>query len=290
MLGNILRHYKPAARNTFNLIPWGLVLLGCWIFLSRGSMRILLQEHNAYLDFFDKTLPLRSGIAFLIIGWSILLNWIIQNLRTQSENQKRKTEIEKASGEAELVSLRQQLQPHFIFNSLNSISALIITKPEDARKMIHKLSDFLRGTLNKGGNQISNLDAELKHLELYLEIEEVRFGHRLKVEIEQDKNTNACQIPSLLLQPVVENAIKFGLYDTLGETEIKIQTKITDHHLQIIVSNPFDPETANTRQGEGFGLSSIRRRLFLMYGRNDLIKAIREENKFMLDILLPQGK
>lgn len=290
MLGNVLRHYKPDAKNALNLIPWSLVLVGCWVFLSRSAMQLLLTENASYLDFFDKTLLLRSSIAFLIIAWSILLNWIIQNIRTQNENQKHKDEIERAAKEAELLSLRQQLQPHFIFNSLNSISALTITKPEDARNMIHKLSDFLRGTLNKGDGQINKLEAEIKHLELYLEIETIRFGHRLKVKIEQDENTNGCMMPSLLLQPIVENSIKFGLYDTLGETEIKIITKIENDNLTIMISNPFDPITAVNKKGEGFGLNSIKRRMFLIYGRNDLIKTFHEDKIFQIQILIPQSK
>src|SRR5690606_12610382 len=98
--------------------------------------------------------------------------------------------------------------------SLNSISALVHSRPEEARKMIQQLSDFLRGTLKKEENQWTSLADELDHVQLYLEIEKVRFGYRLHTEIVADDASGNCRIPHMLLQPVVENAIKFGLYDT----------------------------------------------------------------------------
>src|SRR5690606_35869240 len=113
---------------------------------------------------------------------------------------------------AELAKLRQQLQPHFLFNSLNSISALAGSKPEEARKMVHQLSEFLRGTLHKDEQTLVPFSDELRHLQLYLDIEKVRFGNRLKTEIDTHETCLNLKLPSLILQPVVENAIKFGLY------------------------------------------------------------------------------
>src|SRR5690606_9569496 len=125
---------------------------------------------------------------------------------------------EKLAKEAELFKLRQQLHPHFLFNSLNSINSLIGSRPAEARKMVQQLSDFLRGTLRKEESQLVSLKEELQYLGLYLDIEKLRFGSRLITEIETQEGADALFIPSLLLQPIVENAIKFGLYDTLGET------------------------------------------------------------------------
>ena len=120
----------------------------------------------------------------------------------------------------------QQLQPHFLFNSLNSINALIGFKPDEARKMIHQLSDFLRGTLKKDDDQLQvTLNDELQHLNLYLEIEKVRFGHRLQTEISCDERSGSAKLPSMLLQPIVENAIKFGLYDTTGEVVVSLRER-----------------------------------------------------------------
>src|SRR6185437_2935474 len=185
----------------------------------------------------------------------------------------RKLETERLSKEAELFKLRQQFQPHFLFNSLNSISALTAVDPEKARHMIYQLSDFLRGTLKKDEQQWITLAEEIQYLQLYLDIEKVRFGHRLQTEIITPEETLTFKMPALILQPVVENEIKFE--DFSG-------------NLKIIVKNPFDPETSNPVKGTGFGLASIRRRLFLLFARNDLINSTTEKNNFITTILIPQ--
>ena len=207
----------------------------------------------------------------------------------QSETAAHRAEVLQLSKEAELFKLRQQLQPHFLFNSLNSISALTSTQPEKARHMIQQLSDFLRGTLKKEDNQWNTLDEELQYLQLYLDIEKVRFGHRLQTEIINGDDTLELKLPSLLLQPVVENAIKFGLYDTTDDVLIKINTSKENNNLVVTVQNPFAEKTAQPVRGTGFGLSSIQRRLFLLYARNDLIKITKENNLFTATIIIPQN-
>jgi LytS/YehU family sensor histidine kinase len=226
--------------------------------------------------------------------WFILaligvISWIWFYLHDQQAGQKREHDTVKLAREAELASLRQQLQPHFLFNSLNSISALAGSRPEEARKMIQQLSDFLRGTIKKDDQKFVSLREELRHLELYLDIEKVRFGHRLKTEVKQAEHTPAMIMPGLLLQPLVENAIKFGLYDTIGEITIRIITLSLDDTLVIRIENPFDPTTsAKARQGTGFGLDSVRRRLYLLFGRNDLLNTQQIEDIFITEVKIPQ--
>ena len=208
------------------------------------------------------------------------------------EDQKRmdahKAEAERLAREAELFKLRQQLQPHFLFNSLNSISALTGTQPEKARHMINQLSEFLRGTLKKDEKQWNTLEEEMQYLQLYLDIEKVRFGHRLQTDIFCEDAAVNLNLPSMLLQPVVENAIKFGLYDTTGEVLIKINAKKLDNTLEVAVENPFDPETSQPLKGTGFGLPSIQRRLFLLFARQDLLNTKKEDNHFTTTIIIPQ--
>lgn len=216
----------------------------------------------------------------------ISLLWFTQ--QEQKETDARKAEAERMAKEAELYKLRQQLQPHFLFNSLNSISALTASQPEKARHMIQQLSDFLRGTLRRDEQQWSSLKEELEYLQLYLDIEKVRFGYRLQTTVDCDEAVLQMKLPSLLLQPVVENAIKFGLYDTVGEVLIGIQATKTNDTLEITVTNPFDEETAQPLQGTGFGLASIKRRLFLLFARQDLLSTSAVENKFITTIVIPQ--
>ena len=154
--------------------------------------------------------------------------------------------------------------------------------------MVQQLSDFLRGTIKKEDTQWISLQEEMQYLQLYLEIEKVRFGNRLTTTIEMTDDASAAKIPALLLQPLVENAIKFGLYDTIGETVIQIQTRLEDQQLIVSVSNPFDPETSSPRRGTGFGLSSIKRRLYLLFARNDLLTTQVNDNIFTTEVMIPQ--
>jgi LytS/YehU family sensor histidine kinase len=216
----------------------------------------------------------------------ISLLWYTQEEQTEMEA--RRTEAERLTKEAELFKLRQQLQPHFLFNSLNSISALTGSQPEKARHMIQQLSDFLRGTLRKDDQQWSTLKEELEYLQLYLDIEKVRFGYRLQTQIECEEASLQLKLPSLLLQPIVENAIKFGLYDTVGEVTISIFAKRKREQLEVKVENPFDPETALPLQGTGFGLASIKRRLFLLFARHDLLQTTKADSHFITTITIPQ--
>ena len=213
------------------------------------------------------------------------LLWYTQKDQQATDDLKR--EAERLAKDAELFKLRQQLQPHFLFNSLNSISALAGSQPEKARHMIEQLSDFLRGTLKKEEKQLVPLLEEIKYLELYLDIEKVRFGHRLQTAISIPEETETRMIPSLILQPVVENAIKFGLYDTMDEVLITINATTSNKGLEIMVTNPFDPLTAQSVPGTGFGLSSIKRRLYLLFGRNDLVEIRKEATIFSTTLIIP---
>jgi two-component system, LytTR family, sensor kinase len=282
----MMRFYQP--RQSIRLgMSVAFAVLCAWVMMLIMPMLISLSDE--YRVFLDKSLIIRTLYCWLMIILGSALSWLWFSVREQHEVDIRKADTEKLAKEAELIRLRQQLQPHFLFNSLNSISALLGTRPEEARKMIQQLSDFLRGTLKKDDQQMVTLSEELQHLQLYLDIEKVRFGHRLRPNIEKDETASAMKLPSLLLQPVVENAIKFGLYDTTGETIIRIQVKADDGQLMITVENPFDPSTAQPKAGTGFGLNSVHRRLYLMYARKDLLSTQQKENVFITRIKIPQN-
>ena len=283
-----LQFYIPQKNKYGYILGLCFVLAILWFLLSRTLLTLFLKEASEYKSFFSHSGPVRFAIGFLIIGCMALISVLWYTLQDQREIEQRKTEAEKLSKEAELYKLRQQLQPHFLFNSLNSINALIGAQPQKARTMIQQLSDFLRGTLKKEEHQWTSLEDELQHLHLYLEIEKVRFGHRLTTEI--INNTDGMKMPAMLLQPIVENAIKFGLYDTTGEITISIEAKTHDSHLIVQVENPFDPETASPKKGTGFGLSSVQRRLYLLFSRNDLLYTESKGEIFTTTIKIPQIK
>lgn len=282
---SMMRFYHP--RQIIRLIlSIGLALMS--VFIMRLILRQVIPDEG-YQVFLERSVFIRSLYAWLMIGLISAAIWVWFYIKDQQETEQRKATTEKLAREAELSTLRQQLQPHFLFNSLNSISALAGSKPEEARKMIQQLSDFLRGTLKKDDQQLVPLAEELQHLQLYLEIEKVRFGHRLRTDIAAHEAALAMALPSLLLQPIVENAIKFGLYDTTGEITISLHAQTEENYLVIRVQNPFDPATAKPKQGTGFGLNSVQRRLFLLFARHDLLVTDQQENIFTTQVKIPQS-
>ncbi|MDX5482123.1 MAG: histidine kinase [Hymenobacteraceae bacterium] len=287
-MGTGLRFYQPSIRQGAFLLGWSLGLAGISTTVFYWSTHTLFESNALYLAFVNSTLAVRMAFNWLMLLLMLLLTWLWFYTRELQEAEKRKAATEKLAREAELYNLRQQLQPHFLFNSLNSISALAVSRPEQARAMVQQLSDFLRGTLRKDSNQLVPLAEELKQLELYLDIETVRFGHRLQVEVEATEESRSMKMPVLLLQPVVENAIKFGLYDTVGDTAIKVKATADGGYLTITTQNPYDPATSQPRKGTGFGLDSIQRRLYLLYARQDLLHTAQQDHLFTTIIQIPQ--
>jgi sensor histidine kinase YesM len=282
------RYYAPDIDQYANVVGMCVVLTIFWVLLSKWLLGLTLSDYPDYPSLLKRSVMIRSSIAFLILGIVTMISIIWLNWQEQQRSDQRKSDAEKLAKEAELFKLRQQLQPHFLFNSLNSINALIGLRPEEARKMVQQLSDFLRGTIKKEETQWVNLQEEMQYLQLYLDIEKVRFGNRLATSVENDEASLQMKLPALLLQPIVENAIKFGLYDTTGETVICIHTHKQDNELVVKVSNPFDPETSSPKQGTGFGLKSVQRRLYLLFARNDLLVTEAKENIFTTIVKIPQ--
>jgi LytS/YehU family sensor histidine kinase len=288
LISNNLKYYLPGKEKQWHILVLGIGLSGLWLLISKWVLSLLPIGSPEYSYFLSKSLPVRFGIGFLLITSMGVVSMLWYTVDEQKEQEKRKSDAEKLAKDAELFKLRQQLQPHFLFNSLNSINALIGSRPDEARRMIQQLSDFLRGTLKREEHQNISFSEELGYLELYLEIEKVRFGHRLSAEIEKDKECEEMKLPPLLLQPIVENAIKFGLYDTTEQVTIRIHARAERQQLVISVENPFDPETAKPRKGTGFGLNSVQRRLQLLFGRNDLLETTAIDHLFTTTIKIPQ--
>jgi len=284
---NNMRYYLPGKERYWYVFVLSLAMSGLWLLIVRFTLWIWFKENMAYQQFLSQTSNVRYAISFLLIGCVTMMSLLWFTQKEANEIKEREQETQQLAKDAELFKLRQQLQPHFLFNSLNSISALAGSQPEKARHMIQQLSEFLRGTLKKDEQESISLQEEIDYLQLYLEIEKVRFGHRLETSVTVSEEAAKLMLPALILQPIVENAIKFGLYDTTDAVTIHINAAAIPNALQIVVSNPFDVETSNYGKGTGFGLSSIQRRLYLIYGRNDLLKTETIENRFVCSIEIP---
>jgi two-component system LytT family sensor kinase len=287
-ISNIIRYYQPSKTTAWKLVIWCFLAASLWVWCSQWPLKKFMSNDLGYLENLSVSLPIRFSIGFLMISCTVLITWVWEFVAFKNEDALRQSKAMALAKEAELNSLTQQLQPHFLFNSLNSINALITSKPTEARNMVQQLSDFLRGTLKKENGKPVKLSEELKHLEIYLEIEKVRFGHRLKTIFEIDKVEDFL-LPPLILQPLLENAIKFGLYDTVGEVEIKIMAKEDNNQLKITIQNPFDSDTSLVNKGTGFGLHSVSRRLYLMYARHDLLHTFAKNGIYNTEIVVPQN-
>ena len=287
-ISNNMKYYLPRKEKYWYILILSITVGFLWFLAQRAAMWILLKDGDPYMNFIHTTAAIRFGAGFLLLTSMSMFSLMWYGQQEYKALANRKTETEQLSKEAELFKLRSQFQPHFLFNSLNSISALTASDPKKARAMIYQLSDFLRGTLKKEEQQWITLEEETQYLQLYLDIEKVRFGHRLQTEIDIPAEALKFKLPPLILQPVVENAIKFGLYDTTGEVLIKLKAIAAQGNLKIWVQNPFDPQTAHPSKGTGFGLRSIQRRLFLLFARNDLLKTSAEESQFTTTLIIPQ--
>ena len=286
LLDRVFRHYTPNRKNGFLLVIFPLLLSGGLVWGHAQLLDWWFAEESDYLELLETSFLYRWAFLGVVIQLLAVLAVVISKLAGQEELSRREGQLLQLSKEAELAQLRQQLQPHFLFNSLNSIHALVLASPQRAREMVLLLSDFLRGTLRSEGQSRISLSDELKYLGMYFDIERVRFGHRLLVEMEVAPEVESLKIPPLLVQPLVENAIKYGLYGTLGEVKIRISCQKEENYLLITVQNPFDPQDSGP-EGIGFGLSSIERRLFLIFGRTDLLLKSAENNLFKVQLKLP---
>jgi sensor histidine kinase YesM len=264
----------------------GLLLSVIWLALSYFILASILNAQTPFILFFHKTLPWRFLIGFLFYLMMILFyyNFIIsKNLQEKALKEK---ELRNLVTEAELTSLKFQINPHFIFNSLNSMSALTDVDPGRARQMIQKLADFLRYSLQNSNKDKVQLAEEINTIQLYLDIEKTRFGDKFEFMTDIDIAALSVPIPSMILQPLFENAIKHAVYEAIDKIYIKLKCKKYEDVMTITVENNVDSESTH-KKGTGVGLTNIKNRLELIYGTSDLLTIERTTGTFTARILIP---
>ncbi len=269
-----------------NIVAIGAITILIWMMLSRLLLLQVLSGQNNYLDYWDATLSYRIGSGIFIYGMTILSYFLFASLTNLSEKKSREAKLESLVKETELKMLRSQINPHFLFNSLNSISSLTVTNPEKAREMVIKLSDFMRYALSRKDEQPVPLRGELENLRLYLDIEKVRFGERLVTREQIDPSCLEIKIPGMLLQPLYENAVKHGVYESTENVRICTNASIRNGFLEIIICNDFDPELSSAK-GTGTGLQNVSRRLELTYGNKASLTTRKESNVFTVTLYIP---
>ncbi|NMC39549.1 MAG: histidine kinase [Bacteroidales bacterium] len=284
------RYFNSRTVNSFilvtNILLLGAAVIVSWIVLSKYLLDIIIPDSSEMELYWEATLPYRAGSGTLIFGLIILTYYLIMSMSALAEKKAREAKLEAVIRDTELRMLRSQINPHFLFNTLNSISSLTVTDPEKARLMVIKLSDFMRYSLARKDEQPVTLESELNNIRLYLDIEIVRFGDRLQYEEMIEKECLKIKIPVLLLQPLYENAVKHGVHESTGT--IKITTRITCgvKYVRIDISNNYETDSVNAR-GTGTGLANVSKRLDLYYGGNASINVSRENNLFRVVLNLP---
>ena len=230
----------------------------------------------------------------LVFGVNMILFHVNYARRAAIQQERQLAEANVSAQQAQLAALRYQLNPHFLFNSLNSISALIVTgRNKDAESMTNRLSAFLRSSLNADPTELIPLDEELALTEEYLDIESVRFGDRLSIAV--DCADEACDVlvPSFLVQPLVENAVKHAVARSRAPVEIRIAAAMEDGALRIEVANCLvaaDAAEAPAGANGGVGLANVRRRLEAVYGKSASLDAGEAEGRFVATIRIPKAQ
>jgi two-component system, LytTR family, sensor kinase len=287
----IVRFTKSGKQNVItifiNHLTTATVVTCIWLGGGYLMMEILYPNNTIYHEFLKTSIPWRiiiSGFYYLI---TVLIYYIIIYYNDLQETLNTENKLRELVKQTELDVLKAQINPHFLFNSLNSISSLTITDPVKAQEMIIKLSDFLRYSVSQPADQFTNLKNEIDNSCRYLDIEQVRFGKRLVYTIEVAGNSLNASIPALILQPLYENAIKHGVYESTEPINIQTHCELKDKMLEITITNNFDPD-AKSRKGAGIGLKNTRERMKLIYKNEQLLKFSSEKDQFMVTLFIPQ--
>ncbi|MFN8437277.1 MAG: histidine kinase [Cytophagales bacterium] len=276
---------QPVYNLLLNHLGLAFFTIVIWLGFCEFFIQILFE--NIYFNHFSEiSLPFKIGLGVMYYLSMILYYYLNLYYSSYREKQFNEIQLQALLRESELNKLRSQLNPHFMFNSLNSISSLTLIEPYKAQEMIVKLSSFMRNSLQSHEKQIITLEKELENTLLYLEIEKVRFGDRLIFNISAPEDLLKIHVPAMLLQPLVENSIKHGVYTSTEPITIDFVAHKEGNYLIIVIRNNFyDGVTSKT--GTGSGLKNTKERLKLIYKNNALIHTQISDNFFKVTIQIP---
>ncbi|HUL73090.1 MAG TPA: histidine kinase [Vicinamibacterales bacterium] len=276
----------PTLRVAATSVTAAIVTAGVWAAIGRGWWQVLVRSDPTLAS--APVAPLAAllvGLGALAYLLAVAVEYLAQASERASEVAQRALELQIGQREAELRALRAQVDPHFLFNSLNSIAGLIGADPDRARRMCQLLADFLRDSLSLGGAARIPLGREVALAEQYLRIEQVRFGERLRVQSIVSADSGGVTVPPLILQPLVENAVRHGVATCLEGGVIGISAERAGDRAVIVVSNPRDPDSA--RKGTGLGLDIVRRRLAAAFGDRAALAIEAAPEAYRVSVTLP---
>jgi two-component system sensor histidine kinase AlgZ len=256
-----------------------VILVGGVMLVGRFTTSVLEASYPALKSGFASAAPILAMMFLLIYEMSIALHYAAMELEAS-----RRAEL--LAREAQLKALKAQVNPHFLFNSLNSISALTTIDAGEARQMCIRLADFLRTSLRLGERSSIPVSEELALTKMYLDVEQVRFGGKLRLIQEVDPACNQCEVPALIIQPLIENAVKHGIAMMADGGEIRLSARRERDLLRFTIVNPFDPEAPSTGRN-GLGLRNIRERLESNYGHGAKLDIKVEDRLYQVILTLP---
>ena len=282
-----------------------VVISGIWVAIGKGLATLLasLDVFRGLGRSFSQALPLLFVSGVMIYLLAVALHYVLLSVEQSQQAEKRAIEARVLARDSELKALKAQVNPHFLFNSLNSISALTSIDAGRAREMCILLADFLRKTLGLGEKTVIPLHEELALVRSFLSVEKVRFGARLTVEETIAAEALDYAVPPLLLQPLVENAVAHGISNLTEGGWIRLEVRNGENRgtdlsagdtavaeeLVIEVENNFDPEMPR-RRGTGVGLANVRQRLAARYGERARFDVRAEGERFRVTLALPAEK
>ncbi|MFP4365760.1 MAG: sensor histidine kinase, partial [Bacteroidales bacterium] len=285
-----LRYIPLSDRNRIivfiNFLALGILVVVVWMSSGYLIMRQLFRGDEALISSLVASVPYRVISGTLLYIMMLLVYFLAvysRNLKERIQNEAKARTMVK---EAELNMLRSQINPHFLFNSLNSVSALTLSNPKAAREMIVKLSEFLRYSLKLAEKEFNLLKDENENIRRYLDIEKVRFGNKMNFEIDCPDDCENYLVPNMILQPLFENALKHGVYESTDPIDIKMRCSVEDDMLAVSITNNYDSDNT-PRPGAGIGMKNIRERLRLIYGREDLMLSRKEDGMFIVNLFIP---
>ncbi len=269
---------------TLILLATGLI----WALLGQGYALLLdsLGDSTPWLEHFSNALFTNLVVFAVQYEFFVLLHYLFIALERGRHLEQAALQQELLTSKAELRALRATIHPHFLFNALNVLANITGVDPEQARHFCLRLADFLRYSVAYGDRPTATLGTELEHVQNYLSIERERFGERLHTELHAEDGLLELPVPSLMLFPLVENAIKHGIDSCIEGGCLKLRTWADAGRLHIEISNPVD-ELGHRRQGTGIGLISLRQRLKNRYGEEASLRTCREGERFIARVCLP---
>ena len=277
----VCRAFPPGPTSATRLVSQhlGMAILACALWIGLARLLALPMNLGTRLD---AAIPHLVAVGLLLYLLSVALHYVLLAMEASRE-------AALQARDAELRALKSQINPHFLFNCLNSISALTTTDPAKARDMCVRLSDFLRNTLGLGERASIAWRDELELARTYLEVERVRFGARLQVEMIVDDACAECQVPPLVLQPLIENAIKHGIASMVDGGIVRLESRVQGGNLEVSVENDYDPEAPSPRRS-GLGLRNVRNRLDTRFGGTASLRTGSQNNRFRAEMVFPCNK